>query len=204
MLWGSSRGIFGGLLGMFGVRGDGKEAGILQLETAAEKGQRASTDAKMLLVVVYNREKRYEQALHYANDLHARYPRNFLFEMSKASIYGKMKNWDQAVETYRQILGKVTTRKDWYERLREERLLFEIGRSNIERHKFEDALSDFAKVVSGARGTPNEKATAHLWMGKILDSKMDRPHAVEHYSAIASLNCDSELKQEADRFKKKP
>ena len=197
-------GYFRWLLGMFGIRGEGKDAGIRQLEVAAAKGQRASTDAKMLLVVVYNREKSYDQAIRYADELHSRYPRNFLFEMSKASIYGRMTKWDQAVETYQRILAKVASKKDGYERLRGERVQFEIARSNIERLKFEEALEDFRKVVAGPQATADEKANAHLWMGKIFDSKKDRTQALQHYNALASLNCDPELKQEAERYKRRP
>jgi tetratricopeptide (TPR) repeat protein len=124
--------------------------------------------------------------------------------MSKASIYGKMKKWDEAIETYRGILAKVTSKKDGYDRLRDERVRFEIGRSNIEIHKFEEALVDFGEVISGNEATPDEKANAHLWMGKILDSKKDRTHALEHYNALAGLNCDPELKEEADRYKRRP
>ena len=197
-------GYFRWLLGMFGVRGDGKEAGIRQLEIAADKGQRASTDAKMLLIVVYNREKRFDQALRFAADLHAQYPRNFLFEMSRASIYGKMKKWDDAVETYRAILAKVTSRQNGYERLRAERVNYELGRSDIERYQFEEALDYFGKVVAGMDGTTDEKANAHLWMGKIFDSKKDRAHALEHYNALTRLDCDPQLKEEAERFKRRP
>ena len=51
------------VVGVFGVRGAGKEAGIQQLELAAAKGKSGSTDAKMVLLVVYNREKKYDDSL---------------------------------------------------------------------------------------------------------------------------------------------
>ena len=43
------------LVGLFGIRGAGKSAGIQQVETAAARGRNASTDAKMILTVIYNR-----------------------------------------------------------------------------------------------------------------------------------------------------
>src|SRR5437762_7700775 len=79
------------LLWPLGIRTAGKDVGIQQIETAAAKGKSTATDARMLLVVVYNREKRYDQALRLATELHAQYPRNFLFELAEASTYGKMK-----------------------------------------------------------------------------------------------------------------
>ena len=48
---------FRGLVALFGIRGDGKESGIQQLEIAAAKGKNASTDAKMVLSVIYSGKK---------------------------------------------------------------------------------------------------------------------------------------------------
>src|SRR5262245_573075 len=100
------------LLAPLGVRSAGKDAGIQQLETAASKGKIASTDARMVLAVVYVREKKYDEALELINDLHGRYPRNFLFELAKGSIYGKMMKGDDAVHVYQEGLAKVQAKKD--------------------------------------------------------------------------------------------
>src|SRR5439155_17086673 len=95
------------LLAPLGVRSAGKDEGIRELETAAAKGKMASTDARMVLTVVYAREKKYDQALNLINELHGKYPRNFLFELAKGSIYGKMMKGDDAVHVYEDVLAKV-------------------------------------------------------------------------------------------------
>ena len=74
------------------------------------------------------------------SDLHAKYPRNFLFEMAKASTYGKMKRWDDAVQTYEQVLNKIQSKKDGYERVRVEKVYFSLATSNVERYQFETAV----------------------------------------------------------------
>ena len=33
---------------------------------------------------------------------------------------------------------------------------------------------------------------------------MDREQALEHYNALLTLNCDPELKEDPERFKRKP
>lgn len=192
------------LIGIFGVRGAGKDAGIQQLELAAAKGKNAATDAKMVLVVVYNREKKYDQALRLINELHAKYPRNFLFELAKASVYGKMKQWDDAVHVYEQVLAKVQAEKDGYDRLRPATVYYSLGDANIQRLQFEKAVEDFAHVVGSKNATPNEKANAYLWMGKIFDSKKDRTKAVQQYDLLLGLDCDPDLKAEAQKYKRKP
>ena len=72
----------------------------------------------MILIAIYNREGRYDQSLRFIDELLAKYPRNFQFEMDRAAVYGKMKNWPQAVGAYQQILSKVQTKQDGFDRLR--------------------------------------------------------------------------------------
>jgi tetratricopeptide (TPR) repeat protein len=192
------------LLLPLGIRGEGKEVGIRQLETAAAKGKSASTDARMLLIVVYNREKQYEQALSTANQLHNRYPRNFVFELAKASIYGKMKRWEDAIQTYERILAKAAAHENGYERLATHKVYYSIGTSNVERLQFQLAINAFKHVVENKDASPNDMASAHLWMGKIYDSGGQRAEAVHEYDAILSLNCDSDFKSQARQYKRKP
>jgi tetratricopeptide (TPR) repeat protein len=192
------------LLAPFGIRSAGKDSGIRQLETAAAKGKTASTDARMVLTVVYAREKKYDQALRLINELHRKYPRNFLFELAKGSIYGKLKKWDESVEVYEQVLEKVHVRKDGYERLREARVYSLLGNANIDRMQFEKAGTEFARVVSAGDATMDEKASAYLWMGKIYDSKKDRTNAIRQYDLLLGLDCDPGLKSEAQKYKRRP
>ena len=157
-----------------------------------------------MLIVVYNREKRYDDALKIVNDLHARYPRNFMFELAKASTYGKMKRWDDAARTYEEILAKAEGKKDGYERLAVHKVYFSLGTSNVERLQFNSAVDAFSHVVKSKDASANEKARAHLWMGKIYDSGGQRAEALHQYDVILALNCDADIKAQAEQFKRKP
>jgi len=192
------------LLAPLGVRSAGKDAGIRELETAAAKGKLASTDARMVLTVVYVREKKYDEALKLINDLHGKYPRNFLFELAKGSIYGKMMKVDDAVHVYEDVLAKVHAKKDGYERLREARVYSLLGNANIDRMQFEKAGEEFGHVVTSRDATEDEKGSAYLWMGKIYDSKKDRTSAVKQYDLLLGLDCDPDLKAEAQKYKRRP
>jgi tetratricopeptide (TPR) repeat protein len=192
------------LLAPFGIRSAGKDAGIRQIETAASKGKIASTDARMVLAVVYSREKKYDQALQILNELHGKYPRNFLFELAKGSVLGKMQKWDDAVHVYEDVLMKVHAQKDGYERLREARVYSLLGNANIDRMQFEKAGEEFERVVSSKDATTDEKGSAYLWLGKIYDSKKDRKSAVRQYDLLLGLDCDPGLKAEAQKYKRRP
>jgi tetratricopeptide (TPR) repeat protein len=192
------------LLMPLGIRSDGKDVGIQQLETAAAKGKNSATDARMMLIIVYNREKRYDEALKNVTELHERYPRNFIFELAQANTYGKLKRWDDAIRTYEKILAKIEEKKDGYERLAAYKVHYSIGTANVERYQFETALTNFDHVVQMKEASPNAKGNAYLWMGKIYDSNGRREQALKQYDAILGLNCDSELKSQAQQFKRKP
>ena len=191
------------LVRVVGLGGDGKEAGIRDLETAAAKGVRAAVDAKMLLIVVYGREQQYEKALKLINEVQAKYPRNFMLDMTKGSIYGKMKRWDLASQNYRQTIEKIKARQNGYERMRIEKVYYELANSEFQAQKFDEAGRTFALVTAGANATPNEKATAHLWMGRMSDTRADRPDALKHYNAILTLPADPGIKSDAQRHIKK-
>lgn len=191
-------------LRLFGVGAGDKPGGIRQLEIASSQGSMARTDARMLLVVIYNREKQYDLSLNLIDELHSRYRRNFLFELSKGAVYGKMKKWDDALRTYEDVLAKVTGKVDGYDRLREAKVLYLIATTNVERLQFETALTGFGRVLSSKDSTADEKGNAHLWMGKIFDSKKDRAMALQQYNALLSLDCDPNLKTEAQRYKRRP
>lgn len=186
------------------ISGGNKAQGIRELETAAAKGKLAATDARMLLVAIYNRENRFEESITLLDELHAKYPRNFVFELAKASVLGKMKRWDDAAALYEQVLSKISARRDGYERLRDEKVYYHLGNSNIQREEFEQAVDAFTRVVKDRDATPDEKAGAHLWIGKIFDSRKERTQAMEHYNAVLSLDCDAEHKDEARKYKRRP
>src|SRR5262249_54010149 len=161
-----------------------------------------STDARMVLTVIYVREKKYDEALKLINELHGKYPRNFLFELAKGSIYGKMMKGEDAIHVYEDVLAKVHGKKDGYERLREGRVYSLIGNANVDRMQFEKAGEEFSHVVTSRDATPDEKGSAYLWMGKIYDSKKDHATAVKQYDLLLGLDCDADLKAQAQKYKR--
>jgi len=71
------------LVATMGVRGS-KKRGLEMLERVASEGKWAHDVARVLLVDLYKREKRWEDAARMARDLAAKYPRNYLFKLQVA------------------------------------------------------------------------------------------------------------------------
>src|SRR5258705_766978 len=71
------------LASIAGVRGS-KKRGIQTLERVAKEGQRTRDDAKVLLISIYKKEKRFPEALALSRELQEKYPRNYLFRLETA------------------------------------------------------------------------------------------------------------------------
>ena len=71
------------LAGTFGVRGS-KKRGLVALEKVATDGHWGRDVARVLLVDLYKREKRWDDAIATTRDLSTRYPRNYLFKLQLA------------------------------------------------------------------------------------------------------------------------
>ena len=71
------------LAGTIGVRGS-KKRGLKELERVAAEGQWGRDVARVLLVDLYKREKRWDDAIAMARELSERYPRNYLFKLQMA------------------------------------------------------------------------------------------------------------------------
>jgi len=68
---------------MMGVRGS-KKRGLETLERVAREGKWARDVARVLLIDLYKREKRWNDAIKMAGELSERYPRNYLFKLQMA------------------------------------------------------------------------------------------------------------------------
>src|SRR5258705_2305246 len=71
------------MAGIGGVRGS-KKRGLETLERVAREGRWARGIARLLLIDLYKREKRWTESLSAARELAERYPRNYLFQLQAA------------------------------------------------------------------------------------------------------------------------
>src|SRR5882724_4811316 len=65
------------------VRGS-KKRGLETLERVGREGRLERYIAKLILVILYEREKRYTEAVERARELTAKYPRNYLYKLAEA------------------------------------------------------------------------------------------------------------------------
>ncbi|HET6980463.1 MAG TPA: hypothetical protein VFI24_29285 [Pyrinomonadaceae bacterium] len=75
------------IAGTMGVRGS-KKRGLETLERVTTEGKWARDLARILLIELYKREKRYDDAVKSARLLSEKYPRNYLFKLQMAEALG--------------------------------------------------------------------------------------------------------------------
>jgi hypothetical protein len=184
---------------VFGIRGD-KNVGIQQLRYAADLGRWVSTDAKMVLIVVYNREKWYEDALAILRDVHATYPRNYLLEIEIASVYERMRMWPAAIGVYRSVLAKIETGEDGYDRFEPEPVLFRLAEAHVHGERYMESIPLFEQVIADADSSDGLKCRSHMWAGRILRDRDRKSEAAGHFQAIERLDCSNTQKREARRY----
>ena len=88
-----------------GIRGN-KKKGFEYVARVAKEGKYERNSARVLLAVLYRREKRPLEAARVLEGLTADYPRNYLFGIEMASDYADAKQPDRAVGVLKTLLAK--------------------------------------------------------------------------------------------------
>lgn len=83
-----------------GGRSGDKKEGLRQVKRVTEEGNYARADAKLMLAVLYQREKRPELALKLFQELAQASPRNHLLRLEVGALQSRLQDWQAAAATY--------------------------------------------------------------------------------------------------------
>ena len=172
-----------------GISG-GREKGLALIEQAAAYAGDNRADARLALVLLYNREQKYDLALKHLEDLRADYPRNRLLWLESGATALRAGRAADAERFLNDGIAKLDadTRRRM---LGEEALWFlKRGTARVALGQFPDAQRDLEKSTSlPARDWV--RARTRLELGKIHLKKGDRAGAtVELRTAIALAEKD--------------
>lgn len=172
--------------------GGGKEKGMKQIEDAAAYGGDNQTEARFALILLYNREKRYDDALKQLAALRERYPRNRLVWLESGSTSlraGRAADAERflsdglarfADDTRPRMFGE-----DALWRYKRGAALAALGRNA-------DADADLRKSLT-AEGRKWVHARSHLELGKMaLKTGNKAAAAVELRAAIPLADSDND------------
>ena len=99
-----------------GLRGS-KQKGEAYVERVAREGQYARNDARVLLVLLYRREKRPLEAARMLENLIVDFPRNYVLGLELASMYADAGQRDQALATFKDLVKKADEKAPGYQGL---------------------------------------------------------------------------------------
>ena len=166
----------------------GSEArGFEYLVLTAEKARFVQNEARVMLMVLYVREGYYDYALRVAQDLHRRYPENFLLHLNRAQILEDMGERERAVETYLEVLRLAEEGRTNYQKVPLGTFRYTVGARLVALGEQERALPLFLKATLDPNTPDREKALSHLRAGEILDLLGQRDEAVSQYHVVQEL-----------------
>jgi len=183
--------------------GGGKEKGIKQIEDAAAYGGDNQTEARFALILLYNREKRFDEALKVLGTLRERYPRNRLVWLESGSTSLRA---GRAADAQKFL-------SDGLARFADDKRPRMFGEEALWRYKHGAALAALGRPEAGAEldkalGAEGRKwvhARSHLELGKLaLKAGNKAAAALELRAAIPLADSDNDplTSEEARRLLK--
>jgi len=181
--------------GITGFRGS-KKKGLAFVERVAKEGTWARDDAKTLLIVLYTREKRYQDVLTNARELAAKYPRNYLYRLeaagalvAQAEVERKANNVDAAVKAEREAFATFDELlRDRSVRETVSRVLdlvhFKYGEVLLKAGEGERAAKEFLAATKAERAEAALVTMAHLYAARAFDLAGKRNDALVQYREV--------------------
>jgi tetratricopeptide (TPR) repeat protein len=175
------------------------------LETVAEHGIQDVFDAKVLLAVIYRRERRPEKAIPLLEELAGRFPRNYLFRFEQVQMYSDLGDKASALRVLSQIEALRRERAPGYADLPVEKIQFARGNLLFWYRDLGPALTDLTQVTKNANSLDlNTAVLAWLRVGQIHDLQDQHAEAIEAYRETVKTAPKSPAAAEAQGYIKKP
>jgi tetratricopeptide (TPR) repeat protein len=172
------------------------------IEAAAQYPGENRTDARMVLVLVYNRERRFDDALTVLADLRALYPRNRLLWLESGATALRAGHLDEAEHFLDAGFSQLAV--DSRPRAFGEEALWHYKRGAVRArlNRAVDATADLGAALTG-QARDWVRGRARLELGRLAEAAGDRATALGEYRAalfLAKADDDGVGLAEAERL----
>jgi tetratricopeptide (TPR) repeat protein len=166
--------------------GGGRERGIGMLKDAAAHAGDSRTDAMFALVLAYNRERRYDEALKVLDDLRRLYPRNRLVVLEAGATALRAGRFAQAEALLSEGLGMLS--RETRSRFAGEETLwrYKRGAARAGLGHADGALADL-RAASASDAPAWVAGRAHVELARLSLARGDRAGAARQASQAESL-----------------
>lgn len=153
--------------------GGGRERGLRMIEETVEAGAENRTDAEFALVLLYNRERRYDDAMRVLRSLHRQYPRNRLVLLEAGATAVRANRPGEADTLLSDGIAQLAT--DTRPKFPGEDALwhFKRGAARVMLGRQNDALADLRVAIAPA-AAGWVQGRAHLEMARLAQRQGDR------------------------------
>jgi tetratricopeptide (TPR) repeat protein len=181
-----------------GLKGS-KKKGIEHLEMVTQKGKYAADDARVVLIGIYSKEGQPERALELISHLAAKYPRNYLFGIERATMLYNMGRGDEGNRAFAEML------KD--ERIAGQAadlVNFQWGEALASKGDFAKAVERYNEVARWPKSDEGLVSLSHLHSGQALDALGKRDEAIAEYQTVLKRENVFDSHKLASQYVKKP
>jgi hypothetical protein len=203
------------LASISGMRGS-KKRGLETLERVAQEGHWARDMARVLLIDLYKREKRWSEALAVAQDLGNRYPANYTFQLQKADILvrralasekaraeskGAVSDDERQAFEILDALIKSRRSKDEGDL---DVIHYRYGETLLLANRAQDAAKEFLAAAQKVDSDQRVKCLARLRAANSLDLAGKRQDALAEYQVVLKGPNIANLHEQARRGLREP
>jgi tetratricopeptide (TPR) repeat protein len=198
-----------------GARGS-KKRGIQTLERVAKEGLWNRDDAKVLLIALYKKEKRFLEALTLSREMQEQYPHNYLFRLETADTLvslaamerqaGKTKEADtmenEALSTFESMLHERSAAGNAPRAL--DLIDFRYGEALLLMGQTQRAATEFLAATTVRGADAGTVSRAHLRAAQSFDLAGKRNEALAEYRVVLSRPNVYDSYDQARRGQKEP
>jgi hypothetical protein len=181
-----------------GIHGS-KKNGIHLLQTVVERGRHASDDARVLLIGIYARERRFEEALALISYLSGKYPRNYLFGIERATMLYRLNRVDQGALAFGNLIKDADIAS-----VATDVVNYQYGEALVEARNYASAIDRYKTVVDWPKSDRSLVTLAHLHAGKALDALGNHAGATREYKLVLKDKNVYDSHELAKKYQEKP
>lgn len=155
----------------------GREEGLSLVASAAASDSAVQTEARFALVLLYNRERRWDDALGVLAQLRASYPRNRLLWLESGATAlraGRLREAERWLDE-----GLAMTTRDTRRRMFGEEAMWRLTRAEVRRRlgRHVDAREDLLAALAAPQAREWVRGRAHLEFAEVSSALNDREQA---------------------------
>ncbi|MDX2029817.1 MAG: tetratricopeptide repeat protein [Blastocatellia bacterium] len=185
------------LAAIAGVRGN-KKRGIARLQTIVEKESATADDARVMLLAIYQNEKRYEDGLKLLEQLSAKYPNSYLLKLETASMLVTLQRPAEAFAAFDALL------KDPAATAALDLVHYQYAEALALNKEFQRAADHFLAVPQAKNADASLATLSLLRAAQIYDLAGQRADAIRQYQAVLARPNVYDTREQAEKGIKQP